>query len=322
MNLSRIFGHHIIAILLIVRLLLGYRRLRDLVYYQDDPMVKRLLGLNQLPDASTVSRALSSIDGLGIARVQELCRNLVIERLKKIAIYRVTLDFDGSVFSTKSRTTEGTAVGYNRKKKGARSYYPLFCTLAQTGQVFDVYHRPGNVHDSSGAHEFIVACITSLKQAIPWVKIEVRMDSAFFSDEIVSVLNEKSIEFTLSVPFERFVELKKQIQERGRWRTMDATWSFFECAWKPKKWKKAYRFLFIRQRCATIRKEPIQLDLFVPYKYGYEFKVIVTNKWVSGKKILMYHNGRVARESVLGELKSQSPRTISQFGVFWETCFI
>ncbi len=306
LNLSRIFGHHLITMLLIVHLLLGYRRLRDLSYYQDDPMVKRLLGLNQLPDASTVSRALSSIDDLSIERVRELCRNLVIERLKKIAIYRVTLDFDGSVFSTQSRTTEGTAVGYNRKRKGARSYYPLFCTLAQTGQVFDVYHRPGNVHDSHGAREFIVACIASLKKALPWVKIEVRMDSAFFSDATVSVLDEKGVEFTLSVSFERFAELKKQIQERSRWRILDATWSFFECAWKPKKWKKAYRFLFIRQRCATIRKEPIQLDLFVPYEYGYEFKVIVTNKWASGKKILMYHNGRAAQESVLGELKSQS----------------
>ena len=306
LNLSRIFGHHIITMLLIVHLLLGYRRLRDLSYYQDDPMVKRLLGLNQLPDPSTVSRALSSIDDLSIERVRALCRNLVIERLKKMAIYRITLDFDGSVFSTQSRTTEGTAVGYNRKRKGARSYYPLFCTLAQTGQVFDVDHRPGNVHDSHGGREFIIACIASLKKALPWVKIEVRMDSAFFSDTIVSVLDEKEVEFTLSVPFERFVELKKRIQERDRWRILDATWSFFECAWKPKKWKKTYRFLFIRQRCAAIRKEPIQLDLFVPYEYGYEFKVIVTNQWASGKKILMYHNGRAAQESVLGELKSQS----------------
>jgi hypothetical protein len=302
---SRIFGHHVITMLLIVHLLLGYRRLRDLAYYQDDPMVKRLLGLNQLPDASTVSRALSSIDGMSIARVRELCRKLVIERLKKIAIYRLTLDFDGSVLATLSRTTEGTAVGYN-KKKGARSYYPLFCTLAQTGQVFDVYHRPGNVHDSHGAREFIIACIKILKQELPWLKIEVRMDSAFFSDAIVSVLDAMGVEFTLSVPFERFVELKKRIQERERWRSMDATWSYFESAWKPKKWKKTYRFLFIRQRCATIRKEPIQLDLFVPYEYGYEFKVIVTNKWASGKKTLMYHNGRAAQESVFGELKSQS----------------
>jgi hypothetical protein len=303
---SRSYCHHVITMLLIVHLLLGYRRLRDLAYYQDDPMVKRLLGLNQLPDPSTVSRALSSIDGMSITRVRELCRNLVIERLKKVAIYRVTLDFDGTVLSTQSRTTEGTAVGYNKKKKGARSYYPLFCTLAQTGQVFDVYHRPGNVHDSHGARAFILACITGLKRALPWLKIEVRMDSAFFSDEIVALLDKMGIEFTLSVPFDRFVELKKGIQERLRWRSIDGTWSFFEWAWKPKKWAKTYRFLFIRQRCATIRKEPIQLDLFVPYEYGYEFKVIVTNKWGSGKKVLMYHNGRAAQESVFGELKSQS----------------
>jgi hypothetical protein len=102
------------------------------------------------------------------------------------------------------------------------------------------------------------------------------------------------------------VELKKRIQDRARWRSMDETWSFFEVAWKPKKWKKAYRFLFIRQRCPVIRREPIQLDLFIPYEYGYEFKVIVTNKWASGKKTLMYHNGRAAQESVFGELKSQS----------------
>jgi hypothetical protein len=197
-------------------------------------------------------------------------------------------------------------VGYNRKKKGARSYYPLFCTLAQTGQVFDVYHRPGNVHDSHGAREFILACIQILKQELPWLKIEVRMDSAFFSDAIVSALDGMGIEFTLSVPFERFVELKKRIQDRARWRSMDETWSFFEVAWKPKKWKKVYRFLFIRQRCPIIHKEPIQLDLFIPYEYGYEFKVIVTNKWASGKKTLMYHNGRAAQESVFGELKSQS----------------
>ena len=60
----------------------------------------------------------------------------------------MTLDYDGSVLST-GRHAEGTAVGFNKKKKGARSYYPLFCTVAQTDQVLDVHHRPGNVHDSN-----------------------------------------------------------------------------------------------------------------------------------------------------------------------------
>ncbi len=45
-----------------MHLLLGYRKLRDMDYYRDDPMVKRLLGVTRLPDVSTVSRALARVD--------------------------------------------------------------------------------------------------------------------------------------------------------------------------------------------------------------------------------------------------------------------
>src|SRR3990170_1222834 len=306
LKVSPIFGHHVVVLLLIVHLLIGYRRLREIDYYRDDPMVKRLLGLSRIPDVATVSRALAHVDGESIEKIRQLCRGMVIERLRKIPLYRLTLDFDGSVYGTQGRGIEGTAVGFNRKKRGARSYYPLFCTIAQTGQVFDVYHRPGNVHDSNGAREFIRECISIIQREMPWVTIEVRMDAAFFSDEIVSMLDENNIEFTISVPFERFSELKKMIQERVRWRNINDTWSYFESNWRPKKWDKKYRFMFIRQKSKVINKEPIQLDLFIPHEYGYEFKVIVTNKKTTAKKVLLYHNGRASQESIFGELKSQS----------------
>ena len=158
LRVSEIFGHHIIMMLLIVHLLLGYRKLRDMEYYKDDPMVKRLLGLKRLPDVSTVSRALRGADEECIKEVRQYCRNLVLTTGKKIMLYRITLDFDGSVLTTQGRNVEGTAVGFNRKKKGARLLSSVR-TIAQTGQVFDVYHSPGNVHDSRGAREFIIECI-------------------------------------------------------------------------------------------------------------------------------------------------------------------
>src|SRR4029077_3717550 len=80
----------------------------------------------------TVSRMLSEFDDKSVAVQQAVSRGLVLERLEKEALQTVTLDFDGSVQSTK-RHAEGTAVGFNKEKKGARSYYPLFCTVAQTG---------------------------------------------------------------------------------------------------------------------------------------------------------------------------------------------
>ena len=56
-----IFGHHLIVLLLIVHLLLGFRRLREVDYYRDDPLVFRLLGLKKLTDVSIISRALSRV---------------------------------------------------------------------------------------------------------------------------------------------------------------------------------------------------------------------------------------------------------------------
>ena len=232
-------------------------------------------------------------------------RQQVLARLRALKPARLTMDFDGSVLST-GKFAEGTAVGFNKKKKGARSYYPLYCTLAQTGQVFDVYHRPGNVHDSNGAKEFILACIQEIRAELPSVIIEVRMDSAFFNDKLVDMLDKMGIEFTLSVPFERFAQLKAMIQGRKRWHLFNLDWSYFESDWKPKKWHSRYRFIFIRTRAKKQRKGPVQLDLFVPYEYGYEFKVIVTNKTTHIKKVLAFHNGRGAQEGIFAELKSQA----------------
>jgi hypothetical protein len=300
---GKIFGQAKIFLQLIIHILLGYRELRDSRYYRDDPLVKRVLGLKRLPDTATISRMLREADFQSVDQLRRLLREMAVERLQRLDPRRLTLDFDGSVQST-MRFAEGTAVGFNKKKKGARSYYPLFCTVAQTGQVLDFMHRSGNVHDSNGAKAFILDCLEKVFFALGTTQVEVRIDSAFFSDEIVSLLEATDVEYSVSVPFERFVELKGMIESRQRWQRVDADTSFFECRWKPKSWDRHRRFLFVRQRTKKQRKAPIQLDLFIPHEYGYEFKVVLTNKSLSAKKLLGFHNGRGAQEGIFGELKT------------------
>ena len=75
---------------------------------------------------------------------------------------------------------------------------------------------------------------------------------------------------------------------------------------KPSSWNDRYPFVFIRSQNRQQMKGAIQLDLFIPYDYGYDFKVIVTNKPLSAKKALSFHNGRGAQEGVFAELKSQT----------------
>ena len=55
----------------------------------------------------------------------------------------------------------------------------------------------------------------------------------------------------------------------------------------------------------TLNHYTVQLDLFIPYEYGYEFKVIVTNKALQAKKLVRFHEGRGSQEGIFAALKSQ-----------------
>jgi hypothetical protein len=311
-RLTRCFGHlrssasyptASIVHWLITHLLLGYRKLRDRDYYAEDPLVQRVLGLTRLPDVATISRTLAAMDETAVVGYQQLNRQLVLERLQQERLARVTLDFDGSVLST-ARHAEGTAIGFNKKKKGARSYYPLFCTVAQTAQILDLAHRSGNVHDSNGSQPFIRRCVESVRSHLPQAALEARLDSAFFDEGQLVNLALQGVQFTVSVPFERFPKLKGIIESRRHWRRIDDTWSYFECDWKPEKWWAGFRMVVIRQKKAEPTKGPLQLDLFEPKSHVYEYQVIVTNKTQRARPVMEFHHGRGAQEGVFAEAKT------------------
>jgi hypothetical protein len=311
-RLRRCFGHwrrrctygpHLIVMWLLVHLMLGYRRLRDVDYYAGDPLVCRLMGLRRLPNVSTISRQLAEMDPKAVDNLRGENRRLVLTRVVEEKLPRVTLDFDGSVQSTRRRA-EGTAVGYNKKRKGARSYYPLFCTVSQTGQFLDLLHRPGNVHDSRGAVEFMRRCFEHTRAVLPKAVFEARMDSAFFSEKSLSALHNQGVEFAASVPFQRLPKLKKQIEMCDNWRQVDDSWSVAELDFNPDSWASGFRFIAVRQRVLKQRTGPLQLDLFEPRDHDYEYKVIVTNKVVTAALVLAFHNGRGCQEGIIGEAKS------------------
>ena len=297
------YDHHRIALLLVVHLLIGYRRLRGIDFYRDDPMVLRCLGWRRMPDVSTVSRRLREMDARAYEKTRELNRELVWSRLTLERFATLTFDFDGSVESSKSRSTEGTAIGYN-KAKGERSYYPLFATVAQTGQVVDVLHRPGNVHDSNGAEELITDVLTTARTRSRDSRLEARLDAAHFSQKTCLRLASLRVEFTVSVPFERFSQLKRVIEERSRWHPIDETWAYFETPWTPKSWEYRFRVLLFRQLESRPRRGPLQLDIFYPVEHRYSYKAVITNKSEGAEAVLGFHNGRGAQENVFGELKS------------------
>jgi Transposase DDE domain group 1 len=300
------YGLHVLVLQLVVHLLAGFRRLRERDHYVDDPLLPRLIGVQRLADTSTLTRRLGGTDEAAVVAVRAAGRELVLGRITQENLARVTLDFDGSVLTTRGYT-EGSAVGYNTKRRGARSDSPLFCTIAQTGQFLDFPHRPGNVHDSNGAKAFMLACAQAARTAAPKAQLETRIDAAFFDEAIIDQLDPPRVDFSVSVPFERFPALKSMIEKMPSWRwiPIDEQGSYAEIHWRPKRWKSHDRMIALRQRVACQVKGPLQLDLFAPRDHTYDYRVIATNKAdVSANAVRWFHHGRGTQEGLIGEAKA------------------
>jgi len=115
LKVSPLFGRHLIVILIIVHLLIGFRRLREVDYYRGSHRASPN-GFTQASRCFHHLRALSQMEKVGVENVRRLSRSLVIDGLQREQMPRLTLDFDGSVQSTKGNA-EGTAVGFNKAKK-------------------------------------------------------------------------------------------------------------------------------------------------------------------------------------------------------------
>ena len=96
------------------------------------------------------------------------------------------------------------------------------------------------------------------------------------------------------------------IENRKHWHKIDSQWSYFETQWKPKSWDSCYRFIFVRQKNKTPHKGPLQLHLFEPRDFNYDYKVIVTNKTESAKSVVLFHNGRGSQERIFGDAKNDA----------------
>ena len=132
------------------------------------------------------------------------------------------------------------------------------------------------------------------------------MDCADCSDIACFWLDALGVDFSVSVPFERFPELKGMIEARKRWEILNEDWACFEVKWKPKSWDDHFRCIIYRQRMLLQRMGPIQLDLFIPFDWQYQYKAVMTNKTEGVEAVLSFQHGRGSQEGIFAELQSQA----------------
>jgi len=150
-----------------------------------------------LPDISTFSRILATADERCVQNIRRLCRELIAMRAAYLQPCTHHAGLRRLRHFTK-RHAENSAVGYNKKHKGWRSYYPLFCNHRSDRTDFDLLHRPGNVHDSHDALAFIASCIDEVHWPYPALSSKCAW-TALFSARHRRHAHQRSIQFTVSV---------------------------------------------------------------------------------------------------------------------------
>lgn len=297
------FGSVPMVLLVLVMLITGGRRVRHVGYVEGDPLVERVCGLGRMPTQHTLGRWLRAFDARGVEALHGVNERLVGEIIGRSDLRRLTLDVDGSVVSTGLKV-EGARRGFNPHRRKVPSYYPITAYEANTGQVLRVQNRSGNVHDGKASVEFLEALFGQLDETLDRRHVlEMRMDGAFFREDVIDLLEAEGAEYAIKVPFYEWLGLKERIVRRRRWQGVDDGVECFEQRIRVSAWSRTLKVVIYRKRVRHRTAKNYQLDLFDPDDGYYEYSAIVTNKAVTGRTLWFFLCGRGTHEKVYGELK-------------------
>jgi len=285
-------------------LLIGGRRLSHITYVQHDPIFGRAVQLSKLPNERTLSRWLKRFRVKTVAALSRLNAQVVWSTFRDLSLRRATIDIDGTVVSTGLQV--GWAMrGYNPHRRKVPSYYPILAHIGQTGQVLKVKNRPGNVNDGTKAELFIRDVIKEARREMDnELKLEFRLDGAFFKRPVLDELERRGVEYAAKVPMCPWVGLKPLIQKRRRWRRMNDELSFFETTLPLDCWEMDIRVAVYRKRVRHRSPKNYQLDLFDPNDGHYEYQAVTTNKPIGAVDLWRFMAGRGGQEKTIGELKN------------------
>lgn len=271
---------------------LGYQRPSQMEVFTKDYVFQKIAGLIGFPVQSTISRFLSSLK-VSVARdIAALNFYLLIKFRNGFKAFKsITLDMDSHVipvFGNQQRA----GLGYNPKKKGRKSYHPIFCFIGETRDYIGGLLRGGRHHTSHNAIPFINSIIKRLPSHIK--EIKVRADSGFFSLEM---LIKRVKEFYIVVPIQPWVQNK--IMGIRDWSGIGYGVEVGEVEFILK--RITIRMVVVRKKVKVGDQPRNQLKLLHVEDVLYDYQVIATNSNLSAEDVWRFYNKRANVENFIKE---------------------
>jgi hypothetical protein len=274
-------------------IVLGLDRLETASFLRFNGTFQYLTGMSSFPDPQTLRRFLIQAPSLFWEQLRR-----INDRLLQTFIHmpsprsRLILDLDSTVLTVYGHQ-EKAAVGYNPHARGKRCYHPLLCIEANSGYLWDLVLRPGNVvawADSLEMLDHSLSCKTDRVR-----EVRARADSGFGYEPVLKHLEDWSVDYAVVARLSRVL---KRILPGLEYQPYSHSWEVAEFEHQHWGWSKARRFVVARRLQELTESQP---TLFASGRYVY--RAWVTNLSLTPAGVWHFYEGRAAMEPRIAELR-------------------
>jgi hypothetical protein len=289
-----------LTLLLLFLLVAGVQRLNKSDKLQYDGFFRSLLGLEQLPDESTLRRVLQRLSPAAIRQIAQFHDQLRRD-LFALPTPRTSLTFHlDSVVLTLYGKQQGARLGYNPKAKGRPSYHPILCFEAHGQEFWHGSLRPGDAGSNTGARHFVQRCLEKVPSAVARSRIRFLADAGFFSGALIEDLENAGCGFTI---VGRSYLAYQRMAEKAGFKELRMGWGYAEFRHRPQKWSKEHRFIAIRRPLPVDPEQVQQMTLFKDANYSYS--VLVSNLGLTPWRTWTDYVSRANIEKSIRELRNE-----------------
>jgi hypothetical protein len=278
---------------LVYPIILGLDRLETASFLRTNGTFQYLTGLPSYPDPQSLRRFLLHAP-IDFREQLHRFNDHLLQQFIHLPEHRsrVILDLDSTVV-TVFGNQEGSAVGYNPRYRGKRSYDPLLCLEANSSFLCDAELRPGNAGTWEGSVELLASCFLGLPSDLR--EVRTRADAGFGFHPVLEMLEQRPAQY--AVVARMTSSLKRKLGSLS-YQSLNRRWEIAECEHRPTGWPQARRCIVARKLIEETDPEP---TLFTVARYAY--RTWITNLPLTPAGVWHFYDGRAGMEPRIRELR-------------------
>jgi hypothetical protein len=274
-------------------LILGLDRLETASFLRSNGTFQYLTGLQSYPDPQSLRRFLLQAEPEFMEQLHRLNDQLLRQFIHRPEHRsRLVLDLDSTVVTVFGHQ-EGSAVGYNPRYRGKRSYDPLLCLEANSSVLWDAELRRGDAGTWAGSVEVLASCFLSIPSDIR--ELWARADAGFGYPPVLEMLEDRSAQYAVVA---RMTPSLRRALGGLRYGRLNPRWEIAEFEHRASDWPRSRRCIVARRGIEETDPRP---TLFILDRYLY--RTWFTTLPLTPAGVWHFYDGRAGMELRIRELR-------------------